>query len=60
MKKKLGDFTLREVEMICRKHIADNETLCDGCPFETSDSRGCLTLGNNTDEELKMELEVKE
>ena len=61
MKKKLGDFTLREIEMICRKHLtSDDEGLCIGCPFGTSDSRACLTLGNNTDEELEMEVEVNE
>ena len=55
MKKKLGDFTIRETEMFCRKHISDE---CRGCPFSTDDSiMFCLLLG---DKELDEEIEVGE
>ncbi len=60
MKKKLGEFTIREAQMICRRHFvsSDGKEICVGCPFATA-VRACLITGNNTDEELEMELEVK-
>ena len=55
MKKKLGEFTLYEVDEICKR----NEN-CDTCPFHVGGWKQCIVVCEMKDEDLEKEFEVEE
>lgn len=55
MKKKIGDLTLRETKIICKKY-----RICDNCPLFPKDDFCCLLNSSHFEEKyLEEEIEVE-